>query len=133
MWGGAHSDFLSVELIDQSVEFVKFNNFILSHCNSTFSISLDNLLHLTNNLKIKLKTRKYWFLKIYQSSVGHLIYIYIYIYIICVCVCVWLFTHASNPWWWLMKGPKALGTILENSSTNSNQKPRHLSGNSKGS
>ena len=38
-----------------------------------------------------------------------------------------LFTHASNPWWWPMKGPKALGTILVNSSTNSNLKARHLS------
>ena len=28
-----------------------------------------------------------------------------------------LFTHVSNPWWWPMKGPKALGTILVNSST----------------
>ena len=42
-------------------------------------------------------------------------------------------TQASNPWWWPMKGPKVLGTILVNSSTNSNQKPRYLSGNSKGS
>ena len=32
-----------------------------------------------------------------------------------------------------MKGPKALGTILVNSSTDSNLKPRHLSGNLKGS
>ena len=42
-------------------------------------------------------------------------YIYIYIY-----------THVNNPWWWPMKGPKALGTILVNSSSNSNLKPRHL-------
>ena len=33
----------------------------------------------------------------------------------------------------IMKGPKVLGTILVTSSTNSNLKPRHLSGNSKGS
>ena len=32
-----------------------------------------------------------------------------------------------------MKGLKALGTILVNSSTNSNLKPRHLFGNLKGS
>ena len=44
-----------------------------------------------------------------------------------------LFTHASNSWWWPMKGPKVLGTILVNSSTNSNRKQRHLTGNLKGS
>ena len=44
-----------------------------------------------------------------------------------------LFIHASNPWWWPIKGPKVLGTILVNSSTNFNLKPRHLSGNLKGS
>ena len=43
-----------------------------------------------------------------------------------------LFTHASNPWWWLMKGPKVLRTILVNSSTNSNLKQRHLSEDTKG-
>ena len=43
-----------------------------------------------------------------------------------------LFTHESNPWWWAMKGPKALGTILVYSSTNSNLKPKHLSGDLKG-
>ena len=42
-------------------------------------------------------------------------------------------TQASNPWWCPIKGPKAHGTILENSSTNSNLKLRHLSGNLKGS
>ena len=31
-----------------------------------------------------------------------------------------------------MKGPKVLRTILVNSSTNFNPKPRHLSGNLKG-
>ena len=41
-------------------------------------------------------------------------------------------TQANNLWLWPMKGPKALGTILVNSSTNSNQKPRHLTGNLKG-
>ena len=40
---------------------------------------------------------------------------------------------ASNPWWWHMMGPKALGTILVNLSINSNLKPRPFSGNSKGS
>ena len=35
-------------------------------------------------------------------------------------------TQASNPWWWPMKDPKALGAILGNSSTNSNIKLRHL-------
>ena len=44
-----------------------------------------------------------------------------------------LFIHASNPWWWFMKGLKVLRTILVNSSTNSNLKLRHLSGNLKGS
>ena len=34
---------------------------------------------------------------------------------------------------WLMKGPKELGTISVNSSTNSNLKPKQLSGNLKGS
>ena len=33
----------------------------------------------------------------------------------------------ANPWWCPMKGTKALGTILRNSSTNSNLKLRHLS------
>ena len=42
-----------------------------------------------------------------------------------------LFTHANNPWWWPMKGLKALKTTLVNSSINSNLKPRHLSGNLK--
>ena len=36
--------------------------------------------------------------------------------------------HASNPWWRPMKGLKVLRTILVNSSTDSNLKPRHLSG-----
>ena len=31
-----------------------------------------------------------------------------------------------------MESPKVLGIILVNSSTNSNMKPRHLSGNTKG-
>ena len=44
-----------------------------------------------------------------------------------------LFIHASNPWWRPMKGSKVFGTVLVNSSTNSNLKPRHLSGNLKGS
>ena len=35
-------------------------------------------------------------------------------------------TQASNPRWLPMNGSKALGTILENSSTNSNLKLRHL-------
>ena len=60
----------------------------------------------------------------------------------CGCVSSWserfrnlssLFIHASNFWWWPAKGSKALGTILVNSSTNSNLKSRHLSGNLKGS
>ena len=42
-------------------------------------------------------------------------------------------TQASNPWWWPMKGLKVLGTILGNSSPNSNLKLRHLSENLKGS
>ena len=42
-------------------------------------------------------------------------------------------TQASNPWWWSMKGPKALWSILRNSSTDSNLKLRHLSENLKGS
>ena len=42
-----------------------------------------------------------------------------------------LYTFASNPWWWSMKGPKALGAILVNSATNSNLKPRLLTGNLK--
>ena len=33
----------------------------------------------------------------------------------------------------MINGPKALGTILVNSSTNPNLKPRYLSGNLKGS
>ena len=37
-----------------------------------------------------------------------------------------LYTHASNPWWWRMKGPKALGTILVNTSTNSRTPERIL-------
>ena len=90
------------------------------------------------------------------------IYIYIYIYMcVCVCVCVWLgssrsFKHVSLNnkakfclydlfkiisrflisvlvSLWPKKCPKALGTILVNSSTNSNLKHRHLSGNLKGS
>ena len=40
---------------------------------------------------------------------------------------------SKQPWWWPMKGPKALGRILRNSSTNSNLKLRHLSENLKGS
>ena len=42
-------------------------------------------------------------------------------------------TYASNLWWLPMKGPKVLRTILVNSSTNFNLKPRHLLGNLKGS
>ena len=44
-----------------------------------------------------------------------------------------LFTYASNPWWLPMKGQKALGTILVNSSANSNLNPRNLSENLNGS
>ena len=40
---------------------------------------------------------------------------------------------SSTPDDGLMKGPKALGIILVNSSINSKRKPRHLSGNLKGS
>ena len=39
-------------------------------------------------------------------------------------------TLANNPWWWPMKGPKALGTISVNTSTN--LKPKNLFGNFKG-
>ena len=44
-----------------------------------------------------------------------------------------IYIYSSDPWWCPMKGPKALGPILVNSPNNSNLKPRHLSGNMKGS
>ena len=37
-----------------------------------------------------------------------------------------LFTHSNNPWWWPMKGPKDLGSILVNLSNNSNLKTKSL-------
>ena len=44
-----------------------------------------------------------------------------------------LYTCKKNPWWWPMKGSKAPGIILVNSSTDYNLKPSYLSGNLKGS
>ena len=66
------------------------------------------------------RNNSYW-LEIRRSILIR-IYIYIYIYI-----------YISNPWWWPMKGPKAIRTILGNLSSNSKLKLRHLSENLKGS
>ena len=70
--------------------------------------------------------------KFFQHPLCLCIYIYIYIYV-CVCVCGYAAVVNLGMFDTFCQYNKTKQTILVNSSTNFSLKPRHLSGNSKGS